>query len=148
MEIYLAKGCYWKTEHVTKTFSGVVDTDIGILYPDEDKEPVEAVRVTLDSHTPLSNLLGQFFDFAVPSKASRKGTRWSKYRTGVYWNSETSDSDVRKIRDAISQAIQEWSRKQKIDAAELNLEVDSASRFDLADEKYQDYIDKHPHIFC
>ena len=148
MVIYLATGCYWKTEHVIKGFDGVLDTEIGLAYPELDQEAVEAVRVDFDpGQVSLRELIERFLDFANPLKPDRKGGRWSKYRTGIYWNPGDAAS-AKIVLETLDDLEQRLLQASDEDAIAFTVEACPIHRFEEADERYQDYLEKHPHIFC
>ena len=152
-EIYFAAGCFWGAEHYLKQIRGVVDTDTGFangnpdianptyeeVYTDQTGY-AETVRVRYDdSQVGLRFLANMFFRAIDPTSLNRQGEdEGTRYRTGIYYTSESELPVIRKVFDEVQAAY---------DKA-LAVEVLPLQNFYPAEEYHQDYLEKNPTGYC
>ncbi len=150
-EIYLAGGCFWGTEHFFKQVQGVTDTEVGFAnghtqhptYEDVYTDTTgyaETVRICYDEGVAdLTFLLRLFFRAIDPTSLNRQGhDEGTRYRTGIYY---TSADDLPVIRRVMAEQQARHSRPIVVEVAPLRC-------FVPADERHQDYLDKHPDGYC
>ena len=150
-EIYLAGGCFWGTEHFFKQVQGVTDTEVGFAnghtqhptYEDVYTDTTgyaETVHVCYDEGVAdLAFLLHLFFRAIDPTSLNRQGhDEGTRYRTGIYY---TSADDLPVIRRVMAAQQARHSRP-------IVVEVEPLRCFVPADERHQDYLDKHPDGYC
>ena len=150
-DIFLAGGCFWGTEHFFKQIEGVLNTEVGFangntaaptyqeVYTDTTGY-AETVRIQYDdSVADLEFLLQMFFKAIDPTSLNKQGhDEGTRYRTGVYYTSETDLPTIEKV----------FAEEQKRLDAPIAVEVKPLQNFYPADESHQDYLDKNPTGYC
>ncbi len=150
-EIYLAGGCFWGAEHFFKQLRGVTATEVGFanghtqnptykeVYTDSTGH-AETVRVEYDEDTiALEFLLRMYFKAIDPTSMNKQGEdEGTRYRTGIYYTSESELPVIRKVFDEVQAAY---------DKA-LAVEVLPLQNFYPAEEYHQDYLEKNPTGYC
>ena len=150
-EIYLAGGCFWGTEHFFKQVRGVSETEVGFANGHTDNPSyeevytdttgyAETVRIRYDEHVAdLEFLLRLFFKAIDPTSLNRQGhDEGTRYRTGVYFTDEGDLPAIRKV----------FAEQQAQLQQPIAVEVEPLRCFFPADERHQDYLDKHPDGYC
>lgn len=150
-EIYFAGGCFWGTEHFFKQINGVIATEVGFANGHTDKPTyeevytdttgyAEAVKVRYDSNViDLKFLVQMFFKAIDPTSLNKQGHDvGTRYRTGVYY---TSDTDLPTIE-------QVFDEEQTKIGQPLAVELLPLTNFHPADARHQDYLDKNPQGYC
>lgn len=150
-KIYLAGGCFWGLEKYMSVIQGVIETSVGYangFVENPTYEEVctgrtghaETVEVIYDENrVTLAFLLRLFFEAINPTTLNRQGNDIGKqYRSGIYYF-DTEDLSV--IREEIE------SLNRKISGQSV-IEIEPLSKFFLAEEYHQDYLDKHPGGYC
>ena len=150
--IYLAGGCFWGTEMVFQSLTGVKETTVGYANGNpEIKDPTyqlvctdttgykEAVKVVYDPEKiALSVILDAYFLCIDPTLKNRQGGDiGSQYQTGVY----TEDGET--MREA-----QEYFEEEKKKYPVFYTELEPLAVFYEAEEYHQDYLKKNPGGYC
>ena len=135
-DIFLAGGCFWGTEHYFKQIEGVVNTEVGFA----NGHTADPVRIEYDDAVvDLEFLLQMFFRAIDPTSLNKQGhDEGTRYRTGVYYTSETDLPVIKKV----------FAEEQKKLDAPIAVEVEPLQCFYPADESHQDYLDKNPAGYC
>lgn len=149
--IFLAAGCFWGAQHYLKQIAGVIETETGFANGHTDNPTyeevytdrtgyAEAVRVVFDDERlPLAKLLHLYFDCIEPTSLNRQGEDCgTRYRTGIYYIDPTDYGTIHEVFDEVQRGY----------SAPLAVEVEPIDRFVAADERHQDYLDKHPDGYC
>ena len=150
-EIYLAGGCFWGTQHYLKQIRGVAATETGYangnpenptyeeVYTDRTGY-AETVRVAFDpAILPLRRLLELYFRSIDPTSLNRQGGDCgTRYRTGIYYVTEGDLPVIREVCDRVAAEV----------GGPLAVEVEPLRNFYPAEERHQDYLDKHPDGYC
>lgn len=148
--VYLAGGCFWGMEKLMRSLCGVTDVVCGYANGHADAPTYrevcaggtgcrEAVRVTYDSRkTSLEAILFAYFAVVDPAAENRQGNDIGpQYQAGVYYADEESR--------LIVQRVAELERKR---AKAFHVEIAPLTRFYMAEEDHQRYLDKHPGGYC
>ena len=149
--IYLAGGCFWGTEHLMQSISGVIDATSGYANgtgsQDANYKTVctgttgfrETVKVTYDpEQVSLDALLLAYFYVVDPTVTNRQGNDiGTQYQAGIYYTDESSRQTVERI------AALERSRCQK-----FLVEIGPLKNFYPAEEYHQNYLEKNPGGYC
>jgi peptide methionine sulfoxide reductase msrA/msrB len=150
-EIYLAGGCFWGVEKYLKGIYGVIDTDVGYAngntknptYEEvcfQDTGHAETVRVNYEPRlVSLSHILNLYFDIINPTSLNRQGFDiGSQYRTGIYY---IYPEDEGVIKSAIEKLQKRYDKP-------IVIEVQPLTKYYLAEEYHQDYLEKNPSGYC
>lgn len=151
MQICFAGGCFWGTQHYFRKIRGVVSVCAGYANGNVDNPSyeqvytdstgyAEAVRIDFDpEESPLDFLLEMFFLSIDPLSLNRQGAdSGTRYRTGIYYVSESDLPVIRKVFDS-------WQSRF---AQPLAVEVLPLRNFFPAEERHQDYLVKNPGGYC
>lgn len=150
-EIWLAGGCFWGVEAYMSRVYGVYDVTSGYANGHTENPTyeqvvrgntgyAETVHVTYDpERVNLEKLLTYFFKIIDPTILNQQGNdRGEQYRTGIYYKNEAD----REIIDQVIAAEQERYDNPIV------TEVEPLTRFTLAEEYHQDYLEKNPDGYC
>ena len=150
-EIYLARGCFWGTEHYLKQIDGVVDTEVGFAngrtenptYKEvcTDKTGfAETVHVTYNpDKVSLKFLLEMYFKAIDPTSINQQGHDiGTQYRTGVYYTDSTDEAIINEV----------FAEAQKYIQGKMVVENLPLKNFYKAEDYHQDYLDKNPNGYC
>lgn len=150
-DIFLAGGCFWGTEHYFKQIKGVMNTEVGFANGQTDDPTyeevytdttgyAETVRIEYDdTMVDLAFLLRMFFKAIDPTSLNKQGhDEGTRYRTGVYYTAETDLPVIQRV----------FAEEQQHLDAPIVVEVEPLQRFYSADERHQDYLDKHADGYC
>ncbi len=152
--LYFAGGCFWGMERAFQLLDGVVHTVVGYANGNMENPTYEqvcrmetgfkeCVRVTFDPNvTSLETLMKAFFICINPEQGDGQGNDiGSQYETGVYFRSDSVDSDtILRL-----QAIFEEERQSH---GRFYTELGPLHCFYEAEEYHQDYLLKHPSGYC
>ena len=150
-EIYFAAGCFWGTQRLFQSITGVVETSCGYangrpeIQPDYkrvcqgDTDYRETVLVRYDpGQVTLPQLLKAYFHVVDPTLQNRQGNDiGTQYQAGIYYTEEASGETVRSYAEA-------EARNYPVFA----VEVCPLSRFVPAEDYHQDYLIKNPTGYC
>lgn len=149
-EIYLAGGCFWGTEKLMSSLSGVVRTTTG--YANSSKaqpsyEEVcsgstgarETVKVEYDpEQVSLETVLFAYFSVLDPTVANQQGNdHGSQYQTGIYYTDAASQRIVEQV------AAVERKRWPS-----FKVELKALENFYPAEDYHQQYLTKNPGGYC
>ena len=149
--IYLAGGCFWGTEHLMQSISGVIDARSGYANgtgeQDADYKTVctgktgfrETVRVEYDpEQVSLEAILMAYFYVIDPTVQNRQGNDLgTQYQTGIYYTNEKAKETVERIA-----AI------EKRQGGQFFVEIGPLKNFYSAEEYHQNYLEKNPAGYC
>lgn len=147
--IYVAGGCFWGTEKLMQTISGVVEATSGYANGKKDTVPnygnvsstrfKETVRVEYEpAKVSLDAILFAYFSSIDSTLTNRQGNDvGSQYQAGIYWVDDASKETVQRIADI------ERSRYKK-----FAVEIEPLENFYDAEEYHQNYLDKNPEGYC
>ena len=142
---YLAGGCFWGTEQLIRTLSGVEDTETGYTGGDNEHPTyaahpghAEALQVSYDPiHLSFQQLLDFFFQIHNPTTLNRQGNDVGEsYRSAIFYQSEEEKQIAKEMIDIVNESGR-WG-----DPVVTTLEP--FERFWPAEEYHQDYLQKHP----
>ena len=150
-EIYLAGGCFWGTQKFLDQFEGIVETEVGYangncLNPTYEEVctgntgHAETVRVVFDEEViPTLEVLENYFMTINPLSINKQGGDvGTQYRTGIYYEDDSLEADVKTIME-----------KETEKAGEpLAVETGKLENFSPAEEYHQKYLDKNPGGYC
>lgn len=149
--IYLAGGCFWGTEKYFSLINGVTKTSVGYANGNTDNPTYEEVKHSDTGHAEtvevvydsavlsLDKLLLLYYDVINPTSVNKQGGDiGSQYRTGIYY---TTPEDL----PVIQASIAELAKKYTLPIA---IEVLPLTKYFLAEEYHQEYLDKNPNGYC
>lgn len=150
-EIYFAGGCFWGTEHFFKQVRGVESTEVGYangftknptykeVYTDQTGF-TEVVKVSYNTdEISLSLLIDLFFKTIDPTSLNKQGNDvGTRYRTGIYYNTEEE-------QNLITKKINQIKKMYQKDIVVENLPLQN---YYPAEEYHQDYLEKNPTGYC
>ena len=151
-ELYFAAGCFWGARHFFADVDGVSEAVCGYANGQSDSPPsceevytdmtgfAETVRVKYNpGKINPETLVRLFFTIIDPLSLNRQGEdSGTRYRTGVYY---TSAEDIPLI-EAVFKAMEAKF------GAPLAVELLPLNNFFLAEERHQNYLEKHPEGYC
>lgn len=147
--IYLAGGCFWGTEKLMQSISGVMEATSGYANGQEGNVPNyntisktgfrETVRVEYEPATvSLDAILFAYFRSIDPTITNRQGNDiGSQYQAGIYWADDIAKETVLRIADI---------EKSRYD--DFAVEIEPLRSFYDAEEYHQNYLDKNPGGYC
>ena len=113
-EIYLAGGCFWRTEKYFKNIKGVTQTEVGYTNGDTERPTyeevcyhntghAETVKLVYDeSQVSLSSILKLYYDVIDPVSINRQGGDvGSQYRTGIYFVEQQDEAVIKNSMKAL-----------------------------------------------
>ncbi len=142
----VAAGCFWGVELAFQRIPGVVKTNVG--YTDGDlmnptyeqvcsgrTRHTEAVQIEFDpTIVKYDELLTVFFDIHDPTTRDRQGNDvGTQYRSGIYYFNDEQKNKALQIRDKF---------QKKYDNP-IVTDIKLASRFFLAEDYHQQYLQKN-----
>lgn len=142
---YFAGGCFWGLEELFRTEPGVVDTEVGYAGGDNDDPTyenhpghAETLKITYDeTKTTYRQLLDFFFRVHDPTMKNRQGNDvGSSYRSTVFYENEEQRNDA---KDFI-----ELTDASDLYADPVVTSLEPLSKYHIAEEYHQDYLQKHP----
>lgn len=154
--LYLAAGCFWGAEHFFKQIEGITFTEVGFangntinptykeVYTDTTGF-AETVHIEYDPlKVSILFLLEMYFKAIDPTSLNKQGEdEGTRYRTGVYYASDTDAETVELLQQVFKEQEQALESGQK-----LAVELLPLKNFYRAEEYHQDYLDKNPTGYC
>ena len=144
--IYLAGGCFWGTEKYFSLINGVTKTSVGYANGNTDNPTYEEVKHSNTGHAEtvevvydsailsLDKLLLLYYDVINPTSVNKQGGDvGSQYRTGIYY---TTPEDLPVIQASIAELAKNYTLP-------LAVEVLPLTKYFLAEEYHQEYLDKN-----
>jgi peptide-methionine (S)-S-oxide reductase len=128
----LAGGCFWGLQELTKSQSGVLETQVGYA------NGAEAVSITYDpDKTSFRQLLDFFFRVHDPTTLNQQGNDvGQQYRSAIFYSTidelEQAEAFIKIVNDS-----GRWNRP-------VVTTVEPLMAFTLADASHQDYLQKNP----
>lgn len=149
--IYFAGGCFWGTQHFFSQVTGVRKALTGYANGHTGKPSyeqvytdttgfAETVEVTYYPESiGLEELANLFFCIIDPLSLNKQGhDEGTRYRTGIYY----TDPAERPILEKV------YTRVQEKMGAPLQVELKPLETFFEAEERHQDYLEKHSDGYC
>lgn len=148
-EVTLGGGCFWCIEAVFNRVDGVGEVVSGYA-GGHAKDPTyrevcaggtghaEVVQLTYDPNViTFEDILELFFEVHDPTQKNRQGPDvGSQYRSIILYHDETQKKTAERIIEELN-ALDEYDRP-------VVTEVEPLDKFFRAEEKHQDYFEKHP----
>lgn len=145
----LAGGCFWGMEDLIRKFEGVIETRVGYTggsTPNPTYKEVktgksghaEAIEIKFDpKKTSYEKILKFFFKIHDPTTLDRQGNDiGSQYRSAIFYNSPVQKQIAEKVMFEI-QKTQVWK-------SPIVTRLEPLTRFYLAEDYHQDYLEKNP----
>ena len=144
-KIVLAGGCFWGLQDLIRKQPGVIKTEVGYTgckvenptYENHEGH-AEAVEIEYDdSLTSYKNLLDFFFQIHNPTTLNQQGNdRGTSYRSSIFYGNEEEKKEAENFIDIVNKS-KRWK-----DPVVTTLEP--FTKFYLAEEYHQDYLQKNP----
>ncbi len=151
-EIVFGGGCFWCTEAAFKEVEGVEKVTSGYA-GGSTEEPTyeevctgetghaEVIKVEYDeSKVKLREILEKLFKIHDPTTKDRQGPdEGTQYRSIILYSSEKQHDEINNFIESVSSDYED----------EIVTEVKELDHFYRAEEKHQDYFEKHPYdVYC
>lgn len=150
-KIYLAGGCFWGVQHFFSKVDGVkkalcgyangrgVNPSYEQVYTDTTGF-AETVEVSYDpQRIELEEIANLFFSIIDPLSVNRQGhDQGTRYRTGLYY----TDPADRAVLSSV------YLKEEQRAGQPLAVELEELRNFFPAEERHQDYLEKHPQGYC
>ncbi len=143
----LAGGCFWGVEELIRKLPGVINTEVGYTGGTTDKPRYEDVKTGRTGHAEsleiefdpekisYDQILDHFFRLHDPTTMNQQGNdRGTQYRSAIFYHDE-------KQREAAARAKE---RAQPKWPGPIVTEIVPASRFWIAEDYHQDYLQRIP----
>ena len=144
-KIVLAGGCFWGMQELIRKEPGVIATRVGYCggtneNPIYENHPghAEAVEIEFDSEkTSYKNLLDFFFRIHNPTTLNQQGNdKGTSYRSAIFYSTEEEKKEAEDFIDIVNKSGR-WK-----DPVVTTLEP--LTKFYLAEDYHQDYLEKNP----
>ncbi len=141
-----AGGCFWGMEELIRSRPGVVATTVGYTGGSADNPTyhhheghAEAVEIEYDTEqTSYKDLLDFFFQIHNPTTHNQQGNDYgTSYRSAIFYATPEEKQEALDFITIVNESAR-WS-----DPVVTTLEP--FTRFWLAEEYHQDYLQKNPH---
>lgn len=159
VEIVFAAGCFWGVEKHFEHLPGVVKAESGYAggtyanptynevlkhRRDKDGNYAEAVRVTFDnSKTDAKTLIKSFWEIHDPTQINGQGNDiGNNYRSAIFY----TNTNQEKIAQETKEQYQDILIKNGY--GKIVTEIKPLSKFYLAENYHQDYLQKNPRGYC
>lgn len=152
-EAIFAAGCFWGVQEYFSRVPGVVKTEAGYTGGDVESPTyqevssgetghAEAVRVVFDPKTiSYEKLLGHFWEMHDPTSLNRQGfDMGTEYRSAIFY---TTPEQEKAAKSSLAELEKSGRYSQKIVT-----EILPADEFYPAEGYHQDFLKKHPGIYC
>ena len=147
--VELAGGCFWGMEELLRKLPGVTHVVVGYTggwlenpkYDDTHDSRsghAESVQVVFNPKVlTFEQLLGFYFRMHDPTTLNRQGNDvGTQYRSAIFYHSETQ----KQVAEAVKQRVDKSGKWKK----PVVTEIVRASKFWVAEDYHQDYLQKHP----
>lgn len=140
-----AGGCFWGLQDLIRNQNGVIDTKVGYTGGNVDNPTyenheghAEAVEIEYDSEkTTYKNLLDFFFQIHNPTTLNQQGNDIGiSYRSAIFYSNEEEKREAENFIDIVNKS------KRWADPVVTTLEP--FTKFYLAEDYHQDYLQKNP----
>jgi peptide-methionine (S)-S-oxide reductase len=144
-KIVLAGGCFWGMQELIRKQTGVIKTQVGyaggkISNPTYENHPdyAEAIEIEYDTDkTSYKNLLDFFFQIHNPTTLNQQGNDYgSSYRSAIFYNNEEEREEAKNFIDIVNKSSR-WGNP-------VVTTLEPLSKFYLAENYHQDYLQKNP----
>jgi len=144
-KIILAGGCFWGLQDLIRKQPGVINTQVGytggkIENPSYENHEghAEAIEIEYDENkTSYKKLLDFFFQIHNPTTLNQQGNDiGTSYRSAIFYNNETEKKEAEDFIDIVNK-----SRRWKNPVVTT---LEPLTKFYLAEEYHQDYLQKNP----
>lgn len=144
-KIILAGGCFWGMQELIRKQTGVIQTQVGyaggkIPDPTYENHPdyAEAIEIKYDTDkTSYKNLLDFFFQIHNPTTLNQQGNdRGSSYRSSIFYNNEEERQEAKNFIDIVNKSGR-WDNL-------VVTTIEPLTKFYLAENYHQDYLQKNP----
>ncbi len=144
-KIVLAGGCFWGLQDLIRKQPGVVATRVGYTGGQVDNPTyenhtghAEAVEIEYDAEqTSYWKLLDFFFQIHNPTTLNRQGNDMgTSYRSAIFYNDEEEKKQAVDFIDIVN--------KSKRWPGPVVTTLEPFTRFYLAEDYHQDYLQKNP----
>ena len=148
-------GCFWHVELVFSKLNGVISTRVGYMGGDDNKygnpnyEMVctdktghaEAVEVTYDpKKTNYRKLLDVFWKNHNPTELNKQGPDiGTQYRSVIFYHNEEQKKEALKSKEEM---------QKKFGSRKIVTQIVKASKFYIAEEHHQKYLEKRGMNYC
>lgn len=145
----VAAGCFWGVEHLFKDLHGVTNTEVGYAGGEtsDPKYPqvktgttghAEAVQIEFDPNKiSYEDVLRYFFKLHDPTTPNRQGNDLgTQYRSAIFYHSDEQKIVAERVKQEVGMSGK-WPKQ-------LVTELLPATRFFVAEDYHQDYLDKNP----
>jgi peptide-methionine (S)-S-oxide reductase len=142
---YFAGGCFWGLEELFRTRKGIIEISAGYTGGENDNPTyenhpghAEALEIVYDdTQTDFWNLLDFFFQIHNPTTLNRQGNdRGTSYRSAIFYQDQDELVQAQDFIKIVNNS-KRWS-----DPVVTTLEP--FTKFWLAEEYHQDYLQKNP----
>lgn len=136
-------GCFWGAESAFQAQQGVINSRVGFARSSDSSSPwIEVVQVDFDpAQVSYHQLLALFWKIHDPLSVDKQGQDvGEKYRSAVFAHSEQQASEAAQSKAALE--------AEKYPGKVIVTVIDTLDEFKLADEKDQQYIQKHGGSAC
>ncbi len=151
-EVVLGGGCFWCTEAAFKEVEGVEKVTSGYSGGHTEDPTYEEVCTGETGHAEvikieyeesvieLNEILQKFFKIHDPTTENRQGPdEGSQYRSVILYQGEEQKQVVQDFIESVRSDYED----------EIVTEVKELDNFCTAEEKHQDYFEKHPYdVYC
>ena len=144
-KIVLAGGCFWGLQELIRREPGVMATHVGYCGGTNENPTyenhlghAEAVEIEYDSEiTTYKNLLDFFFRIHNPTTLNQQGNdKGTSYRSAIFYSTEEEKKEAEDFIDIVNKSGR-WK-----DPVVTTLEP--LTKFYLAEDYHQDYLEKNP----
>ncbi len=145
----LAGGCFWGMEEIIRNIPGVLKTDVGYSGGSVDNPTYNIVKLGTTNHAEsiqiefdpaklsYMDLLGYFFRMHDPTTVNQQGNdKGTQYRSVIFFHSPEQKTTAEQVIKRI-EASKKWSRP-------IVTQLVPATKFYLAEDYHQDYLQKNP----
>lgn len=141
----LAGGCFWGLQELIRKQSGVINTKVGYTGGKNDNPTyhdhewhAEAVEITYDDTlTSYKQILNFFFQIHNPTTLNQQGNdKGTSYRSAIFYANEEEKKEALSFIDIVNKSGR-WQNP-------VVTTLEPFTKFYLAEEYHQDYLQKNP----
>jgi peptide methionine sulfoxide reductase msrA/msrB len=145
----LAGGCFWGVEELFRKLQGVINVENGysggeIINPNYEivktglSNHAEAVQITYDPNKiSYEDILSFFFQIHDPTTLNQQGNDiGTQYRSAIFYSSEEEKNIAANLINKLNKA--------NIYKSKIKTSLEEFSRFYLAEDYHQDYLERNP----
>lgn len=145
----LAGGCFWGVEELFRTYSGVLETDVGYTGGSIENPSYEIVKTGTTGHAEAiqikfdpskvtyENILNYFFRLHDPTQLNRQQNDiGTQYRSAIFYHNDDQRKTAEKVKAEVD-ASGKWKSK-------VVTEIVPFKKWYSAEKYHQDYLQKNP----